>query len=258
MEKILENFRRYINENVGRPPLTLDDAEVLVKLARMFRAGNVQQAFATADAVGLLDDFLDIIFFGNHGRDERILDAIGIPEEAGELDTEEANEMFDILDLGPRYPSTQRKMRDFLGSPASAQDEALMNKILDMTNETFNSKDVPGLQSWNDPATIGWVGTSEAKMIIAMIRNPAQSQNILKRIVRLTNEWNSTNRSNRMMWNIITRLDSEHSGIKANPNVSNTPEGRVAKAGPGIRDPSGHFSIGTKIINPEWLEWANS
>mgnify|MGYP003124937180 CR=1 FL=1 len=36
MEKILENFRRYINENVGRPPLTLDDAEVLVKLARMF------------------------------------------------------------------------------------------------------------------------------------------------------------------------------------------------------------------------------
>ena len=258
MEKILENFRRYINENVGRPPLTLDDAEVLVKLARMFRGGNVQQAFATADAVGLLDDFLDIIFFGNHGRDERILDVIGGAEEAGELDGEEANEMFDILDLGPRYASTQRKMRDFLGSPASAQDEALMNKILDMTNETFNSKDVPGLQSWNDPATIGWVGTSEAKMIIAMIRNPAQSQNILKRIVRLTNEWNSTNRSHRMMWNIITRLDSEHSGIKANPNVSNTPEGRVAKVGPGIRDPSGHFSIGTKIINPEWLEWANS
>jgi len=258
MEKILENFRRYINENVGRPPLTLDDAEVLVKLARMFRAGNVQQAFATADAVGLLDDFLDIIFFGNHGRDERILDVIGGAEEAGELDGEEANEMFDILDLGPGYASTQRKMRGFLGSPASAQDEALMNKILDMTNETFNSKDVPGLQSWNDPATIGWVGTSEAKMIIAMIRNPAQSENILKRIVRLTNEWNSTNRSNRMMWNIITRLDSEHSGIKANPNVSNTPEGRVAKAGPGIRDPSGHFSTGTKIINPEWLEWANS
>ena len=258
MEKILENFRRYINENVGRPPLTLDDAEVLVKLARMFRAGNVQQAFATADAVGLLDDFLDIIFFGNHGRDERILDVIGGAEEAGELDGEEANEMFDILDLGPGYASTQRKMRGFLGSPASAQDEALMNKILDMTNETFNSKDVPGLQSWNDPATIGWVGTSEAKMIIAMIRNPAQSQNILKRIVRLTNEWNSTNRSHRMMWNIITRLDSEHSGIKANPNVSNTPEGRVAKVGPGIRDPSGHFSIGTKIINPEWLEWANS
>ena len=258
MEKILENFRRYINENVGRPPLTLDDAEVLVKLARMFRAGNVQQAFATADAVGLLDDFLDIIFFGNHGRDERILDVIGGAEEAGELDGEEANEMFDILDLGPGYASTQRKMRGFLGSPASAQDEALMNKILDMTNETFNSKDVPGLQSWNDPATIGWVGTSEAKMIIAMIRNPAQSQNILKRIVRLTNEWNSTNRSHRMMWNIITRLDSEHSGIKANPNVTNTPEGRVAKAGPGIRDPSGHFSTGTKIINPEWLEWANS
>ena len=258
MEKILENFRRYINENVGRPPLTLDDAEVLVKLARMFRAGNVQQAFATADAVGLLDDFLDIIFFGNHGRDERILDVIGGAEEAGELDAEEANEMFDILDLGPGYASTQRKMRGFLGSPASAQDEALMNKILDMTNETFNSKDVPGLQSWSDPATIGWVGTSEAKMIIAMIRNPAQSENILKRIVRLTNEWNSTNRSNRMMWNIITRLDSEHSGLKANPNVTNTPEGRVAKAGPGIRDPSGHFSTGTKIINPEWLEWANS
>ena len=258
MEKILENFRRYINENVGRTPLTLDDAEVLVKLARMFRAGNVQQAFATADAVGLLDDFLDIIFFGNHGRDERILDVIGGAEEAGELDAEEANEMFDILDLGPGYASTQRKMRGFLGSPASAQDEALMNKILDMTNETFNSKDVPGLQSWSDPATIGWVGTSEAKMIIAMIRNPAQSENILKRIVRLTNEWNSTNRSNRMMWNIITRLDSEHSGLKANPNVTNTPEGRVAKAGPGIRDPSGHFSTGTKIINPEWLEWANS
>ena len=64
MEKILENFRRYINENVGRPPLTLDDAEVLVKLARMFRAGNVQQAFATADAVGVLDDFMDILIFG--------------------------------------------------------------------------------------------------------------------------------------------------------------------------------------------------
>ena len=251
MEKILENFRRYINENVGRPPLTLDDAEVLVKLARMFRAGNLDQAFAIADTVGLLDDFLDILFFGNHGRDERVLDAIGIPEEAGELDAEEATEMFNILDISKRA-STQRKMRDFLGSPAAAQDEALMNKILDLANETFNSKGVPGLFSG------GWTGTFETKMIIAMIRNPAQSENILKRIVRLTNEWNSTDRSKRMMWNIITRLDSEHSGLKANPNVTNTPEERVAKAGPGIRDPSGHFSTGTKIINPEWVEWANS
>ena len=248
MEKILENFRRYINESVGRPPLTLADAETLVKLARMFRAGNVQQAFAIADTVGLLDDFLDILFFGNHGRDERVLDAIGIPEETGELDQEEATEMFNILDISERA-STRRKMTAFLASPAAAQDEILMNKILDMSNHRFVSL-------W------GWPGLLEAKLIIAMIRNPAQSENILKRIVRLANEWSSAdqskNRSKRKLWNIITRLDSEHSGLKANPNVTNTPEGRVAKAGPGIRDPSGHFSIGTKIISPQWLEWANT
>ena len=249
MKKLFENFRRYVNENVGRPPLTLDDAETLVKLARMFRAGNLDQAFAIADTVGLLDDFLDVLFYGNHGRDERILDAIGGPEEAGELDGEEANEMFDILDLGPGYASTQHKMRDFLGSPAAAQDEALMNKILDLINETFNSKGIPSVRPG------GWVGLGETKMIIAMIRNPAQSENILKRIVRLTNEWNSTN-SSRVMWNIITRLDSEHSGLKANPNVTNAPEGRVAEVGE-IRYPGG-WSAGTKTINPEWLEWANS
>ena len=249
MKLLMENWRQYLTENVGQAPLTLEDAETLVKLAQIFEAGNVAQAFAIADTVGLLDDFLDVLFYGNHGRDERILDAIGGPEEAGELDGEEANEMFDILDLGPGYASTQHKMRDFLGSPAAAQDEALMNKILDMTNETFNSKGIPGVTAG------GWVGLGETKMIIAMIRNPAQSENILKRIVRLTNEWNSTN-SSRVMWNIITRLDSEHSGLKANPNVTNAPEGRVAEVGE-IRYPGG-WSAGTKTINPEWLEWANS
>jgi hypothetical protein len=214
-----------------------------------FGPATLEQAFAVADTVGLLDDFLDVLFYGNHGRDERILDAIGGPEEAGELDGEEANEMFDILDLGPGYAPTQHKMRDFLGSPAAAQDEALMNKILDLINETFNSKGIPSVVFG------GWVGLGETKMIIAMIRNPAQSENILKRIVRLTNEWNSTN-SSRVMWNIITRLDSEHSGLKANPNVTNAPEGRVAEVGE-IRHPGG-WSTGTKTINLEWLEWANS
>jgi len=246
MKLLMENWRQYLTENVGQAPLTLEDAETLVKLARMFRAGNLAQAFAVANTVGLLDDFLDVLFYG---ATNKILDAIGIPEEAGELDREEADEMFNILDLGPGYSSTQSKMRDFLGSPAAAQDEALMNKILDMTNETFNSKGIPGVTAG------GWVGLGETKMIIAMIRNPAQSENILKRIVRLTNEWNSTN-SSRVMWNIITRLDSEHSGLKANPNVTNAPEGRVAEVGE-IRYPGG-WSVGTKTINSEWLEWANS
>lgn len=246
-----ENFRRFV-ENKER--LTFGDAETLVKLARMFRAGNLQQAFATADAVGLLDDFLDVLFFGNHGRDERVLLAIGEPWEAGELDEEEANEMFDVLDI-EGYPSTQRKMRDFLGSPAAAQDEALMNKILDLINETFNSKGIPSVVAG------GWVGLGETKMIIAMIRNPAQSENILKRIVKLASEWKPNAGSagvRRYLWNIITRLDSEHSGLKVNPNVTNAPEGPVAKAGPGFREPNGHFSVGSKIINPEWVRWANS
>jgi hypothetical protein len=249
MKLLHENFRRFVE---NKKQLTLDDVETLVKLARMFRAGNLQQAFATADAVGLLDGFLDVLFYGTTNK---IIDVLGGAEEAGELDEEEASEMFEVLDLGPGYASTQRKMRDFLGSPAAAQDEALMNKILDMTNETFNSKGVPGLTSG------GWVGTFETKMIIAMIRNPAQSENILKRIVKLASEWKPNAGSagvRRYLWNIITRLDSEHSGLKVNPNVTNAPEGPVAKAGPGFREPNGHFSVGSKIINPEWVKWANS
>ena len=249
MEKMWENFRRFVE---NKEQLTLEDVETLAKLARMFRAGNLQQAFATADAVGLLDGFLDVLFYGTTNE---IIDVLGGAEEAGELDEDDASEMFEVLDLGPGYASTQRKMRDFLGTPAAAQDEALMNKILDMTNETFNSKGVPGLTSG------GWTGTFETKMIIAMIRNPAQSENILKRIVKLASEWKPAAGSagvRRYLWNIITRLDSEHSGLKTNPNVTNAPEGPVARIGPGFREPNGHFSVGTKTINPEWVEWANS
>lgn len=240
MKKLLENFRRYIKENVGRSPLTLDDAETLVKLAQIFEAGNAAQAFAIADTVGLLDDFLDVLFYGNHGRDERILDAINNSKKTGELNKEEADEMFNILDL--RSSGTRRRtMKAFLKSPA-VEDEALMNKLLDRTDEQW-----------------GAGGMFEATVIINIFRNPNTSESILKRIVRLAEKWTSTAgdaMSRRHMWSIMTRLDSEHSGLKANPNVTNAPEGRVAEVGE-IRYPGG-WSAGTKTINPEWLEWANS
>ena len=250
MEKMWENFRRFVE---NKEQTTFEDVEMLVKLARLYRAGNLQQAFATADAVGLLDGFMDILFFGVTNE---IIDAIGDAEEAGDLDEEEGEEMFRTLGLRDEY-RTGRKMREFLSSPASAQDPGLMNKILDMTDETFNSKGIPGLTSG------GWAGTFEVKILIDMIRNPAQSENVLKRIVRLANKWKPEAAGatvRRYLWQIITKLDSEGpSGLRQHPNVTNAPEGPVARIGPGLRDPgSAHFSVGTKTINPEWVEWANS
>ena len=93
MEKMWENFRRFVE---NKEQTTFENVEMLVKLARLYRAGNLQQAFATADAVGLLDEFMDILFFCVTNE---IIDAIGDAEEAGDLDEEEGEEMFKTLGL---------------------------------------------------------------------------------------------------------------------------------------------------------------
>ena len=242
MKLLLENFRRFITENDNS--MTIDDVETLAKLFRILRGvDGAGEAFALADAIGMTDEVLEVLYFGVGGRKERVIDVLE------DLEEDEAEEIAKILDISV---SRRRIMRNFMETPGSVEmaskrtDDGepvlLVTKILDISDEKFNTSGFLG----------GWDGLFEATVIIRIITNPNTSDDIMKRIVRLTSKWNSTGKSRRMMLKLITML----SASRNLSNAPNAPKGPLDAVGPDLGRQGGHFSMGSKIITPEWLEWA--
>ena len=214
--------------------MTIDDVETLAKLFRILRGvDGAGEAFALADAIGMTDEVLEVLYFGVGGRKERVIDVLE------DLEEDEAEEIAKILDISV---SRRRIMRNFMETPGSVENEVFVNKILDISDEKFNTSGFLG----------GWDGLFEATVIIRIITNPNTSDDIMKRIVRLTSKWNSTGKSRRMMLKLIKTL----SASRNLSNAPNAPKGPLAAIGPDLGRQGGHFSIGSKIITPEWLEWA--
>ena len=251
MKKLHENFRLFVE---NKKQLTLDDVETLVKLFRVLRgAGGPQHAFDLADTLGMTDELLEVLYFGVSGRQghsrpsylsvggrkDSVIDVLVDAEKSGELDEDEAEEIAKNLDVSI---SRRRIMRNFMNTPRSVENEVLVNKILDISDEKFNSSGFLG----------GWEGLFESTVIIGMITNPSTSKDILKRIVRLASKWNSTGKSQRQIWNIMKNLSS----LAVHPNASNAPESPVTVAGKGRKNPGDHFSTPSKTITPEWREWS--
>ena len=237
MKLLHENFRRFVE---NKKQLTLDDVETLVKLFRILRgAGGPQQAFDLADTIGMTDELLEVLYFGVSGRQERVIQVLVDAEKSGELEEDEAEEIAKNLDVSI---SRRRIMRNFMKTPRSVENEVLVNKILDISDEKFNTSGFLG----------GWDGLFESTVIIGMITNPSTSKDILKRIVRLASKWNSTGKSQRQIWNIMKNLSS----LTVHPNASNAPESPVTVTGEGRKNPGDHFSTPQKMITPEWREWA--
>ena len=237
MKLLHENFRRFVE---NKKQLALDDVETLVKLFRILRgAGGPQQAFDLADTIGMTDELLEVLYFGVSGRQERVIQVLVDAEKSGELEEDEAEEIAKNLDVSI---SRRRIMRNFMKTPRSVENEVLVNKILDISDEKFNTSGFLG----------GWDGLFESTVIIGMITNPSTSKDILKRIVRLASKWNSTGKSQRQIWNIMKNLSS----LTVHPNASNAPESPVTVMGKGRKNPGDHFSTPQKMITPEWREWA--
>ncbi len=237
MKKLHENFRRFVE---NKKQLTLDDVETLVKLFRILRgAGGPQQAFDLADTLGMTDELLEVLYFGVSGRQERVIQVLVDAEKSGELEEDEAEEIAKNLDVSI---SRRRIMRNFMKTPRSVENEVLVNKILDISDEKFNTSGFLG----------GWDGLFESTVIIGMITNPSTSKDTLKRIVRLASKWNSTGKSQRQIWNIMRKLDN----LAVHPNASNAPESPVTVTGEGRKNPGDYFITPQKMITPEWREWA--
>ena len=237
MKFLHENFRLFVE---NKKQLTLDDVETLVKLFRILRgAGGPQHAFDLADTLGMTDELLEVLYFGVSGRKERVIQVLVDAEKSGELDEDEAEEIAKNLDVSI---SRRRIMRNFMKTPRSVENEVLVNKILDISDEKFNTSGFLG----------GWDGLFESTVIIGMITNPSTSKDTLKRIVRLASKWNSTGKSQRQIWNIMKKLYN----LAAHPNASNAPESPVTVPGKGRKNPGDHFSTPQKMITPKWREWA--
>jgi len=237
MKFLHENFRRFVE---NKKQLTIDDVETLVKLFRILRgAGGPQHAFDLADTLGMTDELLEVLYFGVSGRKERVIQVLVDAEKSGELEEDEAEEIAKNLDVSI---SRRRIMRNFMKTPRSVENEVLVNKILDISDEKFNTSGFLG----------GWDGLFESTVIIGMITNPSTSKDTLKRIVRLASKWNSTGKSQRQIWNIMKNLSS----LAVHPNASNAPESPVTVMGKGRKNPGDHFSTPQKMITPEWREWA--
>jgi hypothetical protein len=244
---IHENFRRFVE---NKKQLTLDDVKTLAGLFKTLRGvDGALQAFDFADTLGMTDELLEVLYFGVGGRKERVIDVLVDAEKSDELDEDKAEEIAKILDVSN---SRRRIMRNFMETPRSVEmaskrtDEAepvlLVNKILDISDEKFNTSGFLG----------GWDGLFEATVIIGMITNPSTSKDILKRIVRLASKWNSTGKSHRPMWNIMRKLDN----LAVHPNASNAPESPVTVTGEGRKNPGDYFMTASKTITPKWREWA--
>jgi len=249
---ILENFRRFITENENS--MTLDDVKTLAGLFKTLRGvDGALQAFDLADTLGMTDELLEVLYLGVSGRQghsrpsylsvggrkDSVIDVLVDAEKSGELDEDEAEEIAKNLDVSI---SRRRIMRNFMETPRSVENEVLVNKILDISDEKFNSSGFLG----------GWEGLFESTVIIGMITNPSTSKDILKRIVRLASKWNSTGKSQRQIWNIMRKLDN----LVMHPNASNAPESPVTVTGEGRKNPGDYFMTASKIITPLWLEWA--
>ena len=238
MKLILENFRRFITENENS--MTLDDVKTLAGLFKTLRGvEGALQAFDFADTLGMTDELLEVLYFGVGGRKERVIQVLVDAEKSDELEEDKAEEIAKILDVSN---SRRRIMRNFMETPRSVENEVLVNKILDISDEKFNSSGFLG----------GWEGLFESTVIIGMITNPSTSKDILKRIVRLASKWNSTGKSQRQIWNIMRKLDN----LVMHPNASNAPESPVTVTGEGRKNPGDYFMTASKIITPLWLEWA--